>query len=61
VQLGSETFWEMLILLVSTYVTVGIVCNQCVQWLVMSYNTLITLRVISGAMFMLTKMTKLPS
>jgi hypothetical protein len=27
----------------------------------MSYNTLITLRVISGAMFMLTKMTKLPS
>jgi hypothetical protein len=42
-------------------VTFGIMCNQCVEWLIMSYNTLTTLRVISGAMFMLTKMTKLPS
>jgi hypothetical protein len=48
-------------LLVSTYVTLGIVCNQCVEWLIMSYNTLITFRVIRGARFMLTKMTKLPS
>jgi hypothetical protein len=40
---------------------IGIVCNQLVQWLVMSYNILITLRTINGTMFMLTKMTKLPS
>jgi hypothetical protein len=37
------------------------VCSQCVEWLIMSYNTLTTLRIISGTMFMLAKMTKLPS
>jgi hypothetical protein len=27
---------EMLVLLVSTYVTIGNVCSQCVEWLIMS-------------------------
>jgi undecaprenyl pyrophosphate phosphatase UppP len=61
-QHGSATFLvEIIVLLVSTYVTLGILCNQGVEWLIMSYNTLITFRVISGTMFMLTKMTKMPS
>jgi hypothetical protein len=51
---------ESIELLVSKYVTLGILCNQCVEWLIRSYNTLITFRVSSGAMFMLTKITKLP-
>jgi hypothetical protein len=50
-----------IVLLVSIYVTLGSLCNQCVEWLIRSYNTLITFRVSSGAMFMLTKMTKMPS
>jgi hypothetical protein len=50
-----------IVLLVSSYVTLGILCNPCVEWLIISYNTLITFRVTSGAMFMLTKMTKVPS
>jgi hypothetical protein len=57
----AKHFGEMLVLLVSTYVTLGNMCRQCVEWLIMSYNTLTTLRIISGTMFMLTKMTKLPS
>jgi hypothetical protein len=62
VQHGSATFWgETIILLVSTYVALGILCNQGVEWLIMSYNTLISFRVISGTKFMLTKMTKMPS
>jgi hypothetical protein len=56
-----QHFGENVVLLVSTYVTLGILCNQGVEWLIMSYNTLITFRVISGTMFMLTKMTKMPS
>jgi hypothetical protein len=51
---------KTIVLLVSTYVTLGSLCNQCVEWLIKSYNTLVTFRVSSGAMFMLTKMTKLP-
>jgi hypothetical protein len=47
-------------LLVSKYVTLGILCNQSVEWLIRSYNTLITFRVGTGAMFMLTIITKLP-
>jgi hypothetical protein len=60
VQHGSA-MGKTIVLLVSTYVTLGILCNQGVECLIMSYNTLITIRVISGTMFMLTKMTKLPS
>jgi hypothetical protein len=44
-----------IILLVSIYVTLGILCNPCVEWLITSYNTLITFRVTSGAMFLLTQ------
>jgi hypothetical protein len=51
---------EKIELFVSKYVTLGILCNQCVEWLIRSYNTLITCRVSSGVMFMLTKITKLP-
>jgi hypothetical protein len=43
------------------YVTIENVCSQCVEWLIMSYNTLTTLRMISETMFRLAKMTKLPS
>jgi hypothetical protein len=50
-----------IVLLVSIYVTLGILCNPCVEWLITSYNALITFRVTSGAMFLLTKMTKMPS
>jgi hypothetical protein len=50
-----------IVLLVSNYVTLGILYNQCVEWLIRSYNTLVTFRVSSGVMFMLTKMTKMPS
>jgi hypothetical protein len=50
-----------IVLLVPNYVTLRILYNQCVEWLIRSYNTLITFRVSSGAMFMLTKMTKMPS
>jgi hypothetical protein len=52
---------KMLVLFVPTYVTFGSGCNQSVQWSIMSYSTLIILRIISGTMFMLTKMTKMPS
>jgi hypothetical protein len=58
---GIENKWsELLILLVSTYVALGNLCNQCVEGLIMSKYTLTIHRVISGTMFMLTKMTKLP-
>jgi hypothetical protein len=50
-----------IVLLVLTFVALVIFCNQGVEWLITSYNTLITIRVTSGAMFMLTKMTKMPS
>jgi hypothetical protein len=56
--------WQQLVkilVFVSTYVTIGSGCNQSVQWSIMSYSTLITLRIISGTMFMLTKMTKMLS
>jgi hypothetical protein len=52
-----QHFGGNIVLLVSTYVALGILCNQGVEWLIISYNTLITFRVISGTMFMLTKMT----
>jgi hypothetical protein len=51
---------ESIELLVPKYMTLGTLCNQYVEWLIRSYNTLITFRVSGGAMFMLTKMTKLP-
>jgi hypothetical protein len=50
VQHDIATFWgKIMVLLVSTFVTLGSVCNQCVEWLIRSYNTLITFRVSSGA------------
>jgi hypothetical protein len=52
---------KKLVLFVSTNMTFESWCNQSVQWSIMSYITLITLRIISGTMFMLTKMTKMPS
>jgi hypothetical protein len=52
---------KKLVLFVSTNMTFESWCNQRVQWLIMSYITLITLRIINGTMFMLTKMTKMPS
>jgi hypothetical protein len=56
-----QHFGEIIVLLVSIYVTLVFLGNQGVEWLIISYNTLITLRVTSGAMFMLTKITKMPS
>jgi hypothetical protein len=56
-----QHFGRNIVLLVSTYVALVILCNQGVEWLIISYNNLITIRVTSGAMFMLTKMTKMPS
>jgi hypothetical protein len=50
------TFGGIIVLLVSTHVALVILCNQGVEWLIISYSTLITFRVTSGAMFMLTKM-----
>jgi hypothetical protein len=51
---------ESIEILVPKNVTLGTLCNQYVEWLIRSYNTLITFRVSGGAMFMLTKITKLP-
>jgi hypothetical protein len=56
-----QHFGGNIVVLVSTYVALVILGNQGVEWLIISYNTLITFRVNSGAMFMLTKMTKMLS
>jgi hypothetical protein len=50
-----------LFFLVSMHVMLDFVCNQSIQWSIMSYSTLITLRIISGTIFMLTNLTKMPS
>jgi hypothetical protein len=36
-------------------------CDKKVEWPIMSYNTLVILRVTLGARFMLAKITKVPS
>jgi hypothetical protein len=58
--MGLQHLGESIEILVPKNVTLGTLCNQYVEWLIRSYNTLITFRVSGGAMFMLTKITKLP-
>jgi hypothetical protein len=50
-----------LFFLILMHVMLDFVCKQSIQWSIMSYSTLITLRIIRGTMFMLTKLTKMPS
>jgi hypothetical protein len=54
--LGVLGFW-----LVTNHVTPVFLCNQGVEQVIIPYNTLIALRVTIEAMFMLTKITKMPS
>jgi hypothetical protein len=49
------------VLFVSSHVVLRSWYNTCVEWLIMVEYTLTTLKVISGILFMLTKMTNLPS
>jgi hypothetical protein len=44
-----QHFGEIIVLLVSIYVALVFLCNQGVEWLIISYNTLIIIRVTNGA------------